>query len=271
MRFSREEFDIMVKELLYSDKVRFDMLCHIANKTLNRSVKIWCCSNPSMQGREYEFDLMQNIQLRLIQTTVNGFLLRSDKEGPYNNDPEGFEDWMFKVARSRRDELFKRVWKNDNRITATENMERKKTGESDRIGERLERIESLKESLAVVLESDVSIYKTLTWLAHLVFIADYNVTRIASNELILAAFENKTLYEMYATLRKSARSIPWLEITDYQHKKIIRALEKKREDITYGDAVYKDFFMKHNGKISGKKSISDWTHRMNRLVYKKIG
>lgn len=32
MRFTRDEFDVMVNELLYKDPISFDMLCQIAEK-----------------------------------------------------------------------------------------------------------------------------------------------------------------------------------------------------------------------------------------------
>ena len=42
MNFSKEEFDVMVEELLCSDPISFDMLCNLAEKTLKSKVKAWC-------------------------------------------------------------------------------------------------------------------------------------------------------------------------------------------------------------------------------------
>ncbi len=274
MRFTREEFDTMVDELLYSETVSFDTLCHIATKTLKPSVINWCKDDDRLRGRGYEDDIMQNIHVRLIKTTINSFLIRDDIKGPYNNNPEGFEDWMFTVAKNIKKDFAEKVNNNDSRTIDIENPSVVIIEHEGNNGyeEREERRKKLEESLSIVLSADVSIYKVLTWLAQFIFILDADVTKRESNTLMLKAFESKTLYEMYDMILAASKRIPWIVISKSQHEKILDSLRKSRDgNVTYGESRYSDFFMKQNGEISGTKSISDWTNRMNGFVKKKMG
>lgn len=264
MRFTREEFDIMVNELLYKEPISFDMLCVIAEKVVRPTVVNWCKAEEALRGRGYEDDIMQEVHLRLIKTTVSYFLLRKGIEGEYNDDPEGFEDWMFLVAKNIKRDFAGRIRNRDfNTDEITDDIP---SGED--VAEEYE--ERLKEAFTIVISSDVGIYKILTWLAQFIFILEYNVTKIKSNELIIKAFEDKTLYDMYDMLLSASNKISWMVVTDEQNEKILDALRKKCDGgVLYGETRYKDFFMKHNGEVSGKKSISDWMNRMNGMVKRK--
>ncbi len=265
MRFTEEEFATMVNELLFSEPVSFDTLCLIAEKTLRPLVAGWCRTEDCLRGRGFEDDLMQDIHLRLIKTTVNSFLLHKGVEGPYNNDPEGFEHWMLRVAKNLKRDFANRVRGRDFKTKAIDDPEFLSAPADD--PDREKGIERLKEAIDIALDADFGIYKVLTWLAQIIFILDTGVTKIKSNELILNAFEDKTLYEMYEMLWLAAKRIPWLEITRAQNDRILGALRKKRiGDVSYGETRYSDFFMKSNGKPSGKKSISDWVNRMNGFI-----
>ena len=133
------------------------------------------------------------------------------------------------------------------------------------------RIDKLKEAFSIVISADVNVYKVLTWLAQFIFILDADVTKIQSNELIIAAYGDKTLYEMYDMILSASKEISWITISEAQNERILEALQKKRiDDVSYGETKYSDFFMKHNGEVSGKKSISDWVNRINGMVRKNM-
>lgn len=269
VHFTKEEFDTMVQELLYQESVSFDMLCSIAEKTLRPSVKYWCRTEDCLRGRGYEDDIMQEIYLRLMKTTVAYFLLREGIDGPYNDDPEGFEDWMFRVADNLKRDFANKVRSRDFKTEYIDDPSLASVSDSGHTEED-DHTERLMQAFSIVLSADLSVYKILTWLAQFIFILDSNVTKIESNELIISAFENKTLYEMYDMLLSAAKRIPWIVITQQQNEKILAALRKKREDgVSYGETVYKNFFMKHSGEVSGKKSISDWMNRMNNMIKRK--
>ena len=67
----------------------------------------------------------------------------------------------------------------------------------------------------------------LTWLAQFIFILEYDISKIKSNELIITAFENKTLYDMYDMILTASNKFPWIVITREQNEKILDALRKK--------------------------------------------
>lgn len=267
VRFTREEFDIMVHELLYSQQVSFDMLCKIAEKTLKPTVCYWCSTEPCLQGRGYEEDVMQEVYLRLMKTVVPSFLLRHDITGPFNDDPEGFEDWMFKVAQNIKRDVAARVRNVD---FNTDELDDSLCAPNETPEEARERKERLQEAFSIVLSADVGVYKVLTWIAQFVFILEHGVTKIESNDLIIQAFEDRTLYEMYDMILRASAKITWMEITDEQDQKILVALRKMHPSgVAYGEIKYRDFFMKQNGEPAGKKSISDWVNRMNGLIRRK--
>lgn len=268
MRFSSDEFYIMVDELLNRDPVSFDMLCVIAEKTLRPTVINWCKAEDCLCGRGYEDDIMQEIYLRLMKTVVDYFLLRDGLDTPYNDNPEGFEDWMFSVAMNLKRDFANKVRSRDFKTVDIDNPDVIDIPVYDDYGE--ERIQCLKQAFDIVLSSDTGVYKILTWLAHFVFMLHFNVTKIKSNELIISAFENKTLNEMYDMILEASEKIPWISVTLDQNQKIRDALRKKRDgEVTYGETKYKAFFMKHNGEVSGKKSISDWMNRINGMIQRK--
>lgn len=271
MRFTREEFDTMVQELLFGETGKSEMLHIIAEKVLRPKIRYWCFTVPGLRNRGYDDDVMQEVHLRLMQKTVSHFLMHEDVEGPYNNNPEGFEDWLYKVALRITLDFAKRVrnvdYKTDNYDDTLANDICNIHGDSV---EQMERIERLKEAFSIVLSSDISVYKVLTWLAEFVFILDHNVDKIQANHLILEAFEEYTLFEMYDMLLRASRVIPWIELTEEQDQKIMAALRKKHHgEVLVGEVKYRDFFMKQNGIPSGKKSVSDWMNRMNDIIRRK--
>ncbi len=268
--FTGEEFQIMVDELLYQEPVSFDMLCHIAQKTLENKVRYWCYNDATLKNRGCEDDIMQEIHLRLIKTTVSGFLLREGVSGVYNNDPEGFEDWMFQVAKNIKKDFANRIRGRDIKTESLDELESQWL--SERQQEELERrIERLGKAFDIVMAADAGVYKVLSWLAQFLFILDRNITKIESADEIIAAFEHTTLNEMYAKLRTVAKRIPWVQITQSQDERLRKALDMPWDGTyTYGQMEFCVFFMKHNAQVAGKKSISDWSNRMNNLIRREL-
>lgn len=272
MNFSKEEFDVMVEELLCSDPISFDMLCNLAEKTLRSKVKVWCQADDTLRGRGYEDDIMQEVSIRLMKTTVTHFLLKEGVGGPVNVDPKGFSSWMTTVAKNLKRDFANRIRGIDFK---TENID--STGMKAKLvrcekNMDTESIQLLRQAFCVVLSSDIKVYKILTWLAQFIFIVDYDATKINSNKKIIELFENKTLFEMYTMLRVFTSQIEWIEISESQHKKIMSDLQEPwDEKRVYGEICYSEFFMKVNGEKSGKKSISDWMNRMSNMLCRKIG
>lgn len=269
MQFTRSEFDIMVQQLLFEDEVSFEMLCHIAEKTLRHSVRKWCMEDPALTDKECEHDIMQEIQIRLMTRTITHFLLRGDV-GKINDDPEGFEDWMFKVAKNIKKDFANEARRRSAWLDGTD---------PDGLGRivdpctelNLPGLEKLQQAAQIVLDARAGVYKVLTWLAQAIIIVSGNVSKLESNEVMLRYFENRTLREMYAFVLKQADSLPWLNISEKHRDSLAAALGKEWQDgVSYGDARYRAFFMKKDGVPCGKKSISDWVNRMNELIKRKM-
>lgn len=268
MSFSKEEFDIMVDELLYREPMSFDMLCNIANKALKGKIALWCANDDSLRGRGYEDDILQSVQERLMRTAISGFLLRDGVNGGVNADPKGFYNWMKAVAINIKRDYAKKVRGIDFNTVPIEGADIASPGPENED----EKLERLRVAFSIVLSADVNIYKVLTWLAQFVCVIEFGITKKESNNIIVEVFKDKTLFEMYEILLKMSEKIEWIEITESQHERIVRALNKKRINGTlYGFARYEEFFMKLNGKKSGKKSISDWVNRLNNMIREKQG
>lgn len=256
---TEQEFHTMVEELLHREEASFASLCAIAERELKSSIRRWCATDDTLRGRNCEEDIMQEIHLRLIKTTVSHFLLR-DEDGTVNMDPGGFRAWMFQVAKNiTRDhaQRLRRVRANTTGLTEIEDQE------SDPEGSKLERMEDLTRAFEIVLDADVQVYKVLTWLAQGLFIVELGITKIESNGMIVETFGEKTLFEMRDMLLAAAKALPWLQIRPAQLQRINEALQEPYDDVRcYGQVAYQEFFMKKGGKAT----ISDWVNRMNGMI-----
>lgn len=262
----------MIDELLYSEKVSFNMLCNIAEKTLRPRIEYLCRTDKYLRGREYEDDIMQDIHLRLMRKTVTKFLLKDGVDGPVNNDPEGFKSWLFTVGDNIYRDVAKKVRGDDFR---SEDIEDEKfinipSGDDPYVPE--EERETLKKAFDVILSSRSNIYKILTWLALNLIMLEHDMPKIKANGVLISNFEEMTLNDMYDFILAYTKRIPWLEITPEQELRIVKKLGKKwNAEDTFGEIRYKEFFMLCNGEKSGKKSVSDWMYRMNELIKEKFG
>jgi len=266
--FTDEEFGIMVSEMTGKAHPSFDMLCTIAKKTLKPKIKYWCSVDPVLRGRGEEDDIMQEVFKRLIKTAMHSFLKRDDNDGEINRDPDEFRNWMITVAKRIKIDKANELRKTGYRERGFEDGEAEQIPDSSCGDDRETAYKQavLAAAFTVVIESDARVYKILTWLAQSLFIMDYSIAKISSNDAIIAAFSEKTLFEMKDTLFELAEKYDWIVITAEQAERIDRALNAEFKDKRIGDFRYESFFMKKGGKAS----ISDWVNRMNRLIESRI-
>lgn len=265
--FTDEEFEIMISEMTDEKNPSFHMLCAIADKTLRSKVKFWCATDSVLRGRGMEDDIMQDIFIRLIQMTVTHFLIREDSNGEVNRNPEEFKSWIYKVAERIKIDAANALRNKDYKARGfADGEEEQIPNESDDEDERSFQQDTLAEAFKIILESDARIYKILTWLAQSLFIIGFDVTKIQSNDAIITAFSEKTLFQMKDILLGFADKIDWIVIAPKQIEQIDRALNAEFNNKRIGEIKYKDFFMKKGGKAS----ISDWVNRMNRLIESRM-
>lgn len=264
--FSDKEFETVIYELFERDEACFDTLCEIAQRVLMPSIKRWCEADSALCKRGYEDDIMQEVLLRLIKTCITHFFCKNGSSS-INRDKDGFSSWMFKVAINiKRD---------------TANRERHRRMGEDELdadlatddGELVDCFEAAVEhqmisnAISAVLDSDAHICKKLTWIAQCFYIVELDVTKIRSNELILADFSDSTLYEMRDRLLDISERIEWITVTAAQRQHIDELLSEKNEaGMICGQMHYNEFFMKKGGKAT----ISDWVNRMNGVVRRVI-
>ena len=272
MHFTVDEFHTMVQEVLYTSPSRFDMLCEMAQRTLQPMVISWCRKDSTLRGRDYESDVMQGILLHLMKKVVHGFLLNDRIEGAYNDDPEGFEHWMVLVAHNYQRDFANRVRRVDFRTEDDETALDTVGVSDDDWTERQERQTLLRAAFDTVLAADMRVYKVLTWWAQILFICDEGLRHHEANQSIVEEFENKTLYEMYDYVLAASRRFSWMTPSLEQHRRVMAALQQPwDEEHTYGETPYHAFFMKYRGEYSGNKSVSDWVNRVNDYVCRHHG
>lgn len=259
--FSGEEFNVIFNEVLDSNGACFDTLLTVCEKMLKGAVRRWCYSDSALRGRQYEEDIMQEIQIRLIKNCVTGFFNRN---GEPNYDPDGFKNWVFTVAINVKNDFAKKVRRIQ--FKETEESEGDEPYYDDSLLGSDKTFERLNNAFKIVIESDSKVYKVLTWVAQMIIIADSNVTKIESNEILIKRFEVMTLDAMLALIVAQSQTIPWLKLEDSQIERIKKRLDEKGSDgQRIGDKAYGDFFMKKGAKAS----ISDWVNRMNDYVMKE--
>ena len=257
MAFTNEEFDIMVQQLLYQSPVSFEMLCTIAQRTLAGSVYKWCAADSTLRGKGHEKDILQDIHIRLIQTVVTSFLLREGEDGPVNRDPAGFRSWMFRVAKNLTLDYAASLRRLQSNTVSREDLPDVPV-ETDAPPEPL-----LAAAVQVVLESDGSVYKTITWLAQSIFVLRQGMSRILANHLLVEHFSRKPLGELWELVLAGSRQIPWMQISPEQKARIECQLQQPYDESrSYGQTCYAEFFMKKGPKAS----ISDWINRMDERI-----
>ncbi len=266
MVFTNEDFDRMVHEVL-QDEPCFDTLCHMVQMTAESTVSYCCRKEDCLRGRDFEEDIMQTLQLKIMLHVITDFLRNSEgracAEG-YNNNPQGFSGWIKRLAENEVKDLARRV----RRRNECELLPSEEACASD----RREKYWQLQQAFDIVLDARSGVYIVLTWVAQFVFVLGVGVKKVRSAERIVRLFENKTLFEMYTILLDGCRYIPWLVVSEERQKQLQAALCARDADGNmYGDRHYGEFFMVKNGEPAGKLSVSNWVNRMNGLIKRKMG
>ncbi|MBR2043034.1 MAG: sigma-70 family RNA polymerase sigma factor [Clostridia bacterium] len=260
--FTHDEFDKMFHEIINSNGSCVDTLMIIAERVLKGPVKKWCNNDSALKNRQFEEDLMQDIRARLMKVCVTGFFKRNDKE---NYDPNGFKNWLFTVAVNVKNDFAKK----QRRIQFMEAEDADLTNlpsHQPEVFTSYSALNRLSNAFLIVLKSDSKVYKVLTWMAQMLIIANTNVTKIESNEILVNTFENMSLDEMLRSILDMSCNVPWLRFNDKQFAKVEMSLNKICSDgKRMGEKRYGDFFMKKGGKAS----VSDWVNRMNDLIAKE--
>ena len=265
--FTDQEYETMIAELTDTTSSSFDMLCAIAQKTLKTKITHWCVADSRLRGRGMEEDIMNDVLIRLIKTTLTHFLIRKDRNGEVNRNPDEFRKWMLTVAWNIKCDAADDLGKQKEQTRGFAEGEEERIPDPSYCDDALTyQRERVAAAFTIVLDSDVCVYKILTWLAQSLFIIEYDITKKQSNDVIISEFSEKTLFEMRDILFGCAEKIEWITITLEQRDRIERALNAESRGKRIGEFQYKEIFMKKGGKAS----ISDWVNRMNGLIERQM-
>lgn len=265
---TEKEFDKIIDEVIYQKPPRYDTLLEVARRILYPTVKRWCYNDLSLRRHQELDDVMSEICIRIMTTCVTCFFLRDDlPDGEtLNRDRVGLVKWMFVVARHKKCDIAHDLRSVDLRSTSIDDRELRSLEAPDPELER-ERIKRLSKAFSIVLDSDASIYKVLTWLAVILFMIHLDMTKIDSTSKIVEEFSDKPLNELWSVILGYSEEIEWVRITKSQRARIESALKKRNKDgRTFGETPFRNFFMKKGGK----GSVSDWMNRINTHVRAEI-
>lgn len=250
----------MLFELTQGDKACYNTLIEIARKTLYPSVRKWCNGNSALKG--YEEDLMQEIYIRLITKSVTGFLMR---DGQLNDDPEGFKNWLFAVAKNLFNDLAKKSGRKG--LYETETPEGEEPTEHGPYSEPEEPdYDMLNRCFKTVLSFDSKVHIPLTWVTAMLMIANGGMNRIEATDAITRICSEMTLDAMFDFILIQSDKILWLRLDEDEIQKIKGKLDETDSDgMRIGDKNYNNFYMKKGAKAS----VSDWINRMNSRIIRE--
>ena len=274
-RFTDEEFDIMVEELIFQKPAGFDMLIHILNVTLDKFVRKRCYEYFPLFKEEMYEDTMQTIYLRFIKKAALMFLLKDGPDGEINRDPDGFYSFMFTVAMNIiRDELkkFNVDWKhrtapkNDDEDTENKFVDTDDGSLPDIEDKELYR-QLLQTSVNIIFSSNSKPHIVLAWVTTSLYILGYGFTKIEANNRFVDDFYYRTLSEMLDFICSIASKIDWLKISDENLEKIKKKLNEKYDDSrTWGEIPLNEFF----SSKSPEAVISDWQYKCNKKIREEL-
>ena len=260
--FTETEFEQIIEELFDEKGARFDTLFLSAQALLEGAIKKWCYSDSLLRGKCLEDDIFSVSMDKIIKKCVTHFFLKYGPEGELNRDFNGFKNWLYTVAKNtKKDFARKEYLKTVSERGFYDGEEDDFAGTSS--GNSPEVYDHLEISLRVVVNSDASVYKILTWLAQTVILVLFDTSSTESKALVVKNFENLSLYKMRDVIFKAAERVPWMRFDEAQIQKINTALKKPYDEKrTYGQVTYGEFFMKKGGAAT----VSDWVNRMNNLI-----
>ena len=262
---TEEEFDRIIVELLETKPVKYDALCAAAEKLLTKPLRRKCAEVPALGSVCTYEDLLSETYIRLIKCAIPSFFLRTET---VNRDREGFCRWVYTVAANIcRDKIRFSVSHAAVPLENDDDEDSIPLQIADPSAEKpfaaSEDIETLRSAFAIVLGSDMQIYKVITWVAQAVMILSEGVSKIESNDLLIRRYESMTLDRMWEEIRRASAALPWLRVGKEDDLRVRKMLDAPfKENVRYGDMRYSDFYMKKGAKASN----SDWVNRINAVI-----
>ena len=271
-----QEFALMVSEISNADGAEYNALCRIAESFLKPYIERQCSKYSALRNLNIESDVYHDVLVELIKSCVDKFLYRDDK---LNDDPEGFLKWIYTVARNIINDCAKKYGARSGNEVSIVNEE----GENIDIPSQtnpltdIETRETLKECFRAVMNMECEIYIVFTWLLRVIVLSKCDMNTVEkgkkddlvenkANEIVVNAFQNLTLSEIYTVILIESKHLPLMNICQADNIRILEKLSAVSDGIALGDRAYKSFFMKKGGKAT----VSDWVYRVNTRILKAL-
>ena len=261
--FTNEEYQIMIDELTNREPACFDMMCRITERTLKPLIRKWCYESEDLRNRQYEDDILQDTQIRLIKTCVTHFLKRKDRQYVVNDNPDDFCAWIKTVGRNITKDKAKEVRKQTFR-TAALNRDIPAPDDFRKIEDDTE--ELFIKIFHIAVRAPRSPHIVLTWIMQSILSVYYDMNRIKATQVIEETVSDFTLYEMWELILRMLEELPHLRITDEENDYMTSRLNKITENNKVGDTFYREYY----GNRGGKTAISDWIYRMNQWLGEQV-
>lgn len=272
-----ELYNKMLDEIFGENKKpKFDTMAVIVDKLMSPAVARWCRSAFNKRAWEYQDDMLQDILLRVMQTSVTYFFLHGGRETP-NDSAEDFSKWTYTVSLSVRNNFLKKYGKELSHRGELGFITDKDSGEEESETDALENVDSgdvndsslleARERLNSVFSSVMSFrskpYIILTWMGvHLIeLIAGMN-QREAIDE-IDCLYSDRTLKDFYDFVCILSDKRKWIEYSPEAMKQLGTSLgAAAKGDKTFAESVLKCFYMEGGAQ----RSMCDWINKTNKKI-----
>lgn len=265
MEISRNDFDVILKELFEGDKVCFDTLCRVTMELLTPTVEYWCKTNPVLYGKNCEDDIVQDTELKVLKYSLTNFFFAGGRAEP-NRDPEQFNKWLFTVAKNvMRDHVRSFASKNYQDISALEHALADDAPTED---EESEACAHLTNVIDKVINLRVGIHKILAWLLISIKTVNTDGNKTKITDAVVSRFRDCPLFDMYLEIQREFLLHPEINLNARQKTRIEKALlaDADGDGVQVGDLTFGSFF----GAAEGKYSVSDWIYKINLSVRRSL-
>lgn len=263
---SRQDFELLRDEVL-GNPARFDHLVRVTESLLRPYVSRHTShvkSDPNFAN-----DIMQDIQVKMIQTIVTHFFMRDGSEE--EKTALGLTRWMYTVARNT---TVTALTKTSQRVPVSLVQDNDDDEEyvlpiadeyiENQPGALLEQREAVARCFNIALDSGSAGHIVLSYLMIALITLEGGGNRIEAERLFAKAFADKPLDDILDTLCAGVRRKPWLNVSNAQLNRFKETLDMIVDGQRNGEYLLKEFSMKKGLNAS----FSDWLNRMDERIQK---
>ena len=265
MNIDNNQFEAIRKELLFDSPASFATTEKVVRDLIIPRVFSFCSSNPCLFGQEEVLlqDVYVHVRKKLVTQFFEGERAKSEsilREAKY------FSGWIHTIADNELKKRYRKAQKDYvHRVDiGEEELEGLPgtDGQSDPVRGLLAK-EELNETFNMVLATDFSPHKILTWMEYYMNIYEWWMSSIGSIDMICATHSRATIDELYYRVLQKVDKHSWFKAHPLLLEKMEKKLEEKDEVWgTYGNKPLSETF----GTRKPQSVISDWIYKINEAI-----